>query len=66
MMWGLGNEEEWGKELGELEKGKIGSFMKEVDELGDEWEDRGVRGMGGWELCKDMVDVYCGCMWGGW
>lgn len=66
IIWGLGNENDWPNDFPEFDKGKIRSFMKELNDLAHNLDESRMTAIRRCDFCKDIVDVYSPSIWAGW
>ncbi len=66
IIWGLGNENDWPGDFPELDKEKIRTFMKELNELSHRLDPSRKTAIRRCDFCKDIVDVYSPSIWAGW
>jgi beta-galactosidase len=66
IIWGLGNENDWPGDFPEFDKGKIRTFMSELNTLSHQLDPTRMTAIRRCDFCKDIVDVYSPSIWAGW
>ncbi len=66
IIWGLGNENDWPGDFPEFDKGKIRTFMTELNTISHQLDASRMTAIRRCDFCKDIVDVYSPSIWAGW
>ncbi len=66
IIWGMGNENDWPGDFAEFDKEKIGTFMKELNDLSHSLDPSRKTAIRRCDFCKDIIDVYSPSIWAGW
>jgi len=66
VIWGLGNENDWGGDFPKFDKDSIRNFMSELNNLAHQLDPSRETGIRRCSFCSDIVDVYSPSIWAGW